>query len=198
MAREPPVNSFKPPDENHQRRLEKTNKTQQESPSNSSYSSTNSRNNEAMHIAISERELDGIQKIISQEREKLIHRKLFTGNDFTNQDLQYTKKSSESIVPFERTDEAISGNFTEKSQELSLQIRPSSHQFRGDLTTGVCSPGEEVPLIAISSKMDGPIVGTMEGTRNRIVITKISLKYPAIMIDPSSPIRKLNTPINPT
>ncbi|KAH0768928.1 hypothetical protein KY290_012909 [Solanum tuberosum] len=159
MAREPPVNGFRPPDENQQRRLEKTNKTHQESPSNSSYSSTNSRNNEAMHIASSERELDGIHKIISQDREKLIHGKLSTGNESTNQELQYTKKSCESIVPFERTDEAISGNFTEKSQELSLQIRPTSHQFHGDLTTGVYSPGREVPLTVILGKMDGPIVG---------------------------------------
>jgi len=157
MARAPPVSTFKPPNQSHQRFPEKTNKTHQESPSNSSYSSTNSRNNEAMHITISKRELDGIQKIISPDREKLIHRKLFRGNDSNNQGLQHTKKSSDSIEPFQRSDEAISGNFAEKSPDLHLKICPSSHQFHGDLTTGVYSPGEEIHLTTISSKMDGPI-----------------------------------------
>ncbi|KAH0674037.1 hypothetical protein KY284_025124 [Solanum tuberosum] len=95
---------------------EKTNKTHQESSSNSSYSSTNSRNTEAMHIAISERELDGIQRIISTDRERLIHTKLFKENESTKQELQHTKKLDESIVPFERTDEAISGNFAKKNR----------------------------------------------------------------------------------
>ncbi|KAG5595247.1 hypothetical protein H5410_036479 [Solanum commersonii] len=159
MAREPPVSTCKPPDESHQRRPEKKNKTHQESSSNSFYSSTNSRNNEAMHIALSEGELDGIQKLISSDRERLIHRKLVAGNDSTNQELQHTKNLDESIVPIKRTDVAISGNFTEKSPELRLQIRPSSHQLHDDLTTGVCSPDEGVHLNAIPSKMDGPIVG---------------------------------------
>ncbi|KAH0748241.1 hypothetical protein KY290_027473 [Solanum tuberosum] len=35
----------------------------------------------------------------------------------------------------ESTDEAISGNFAEKLPDLRLQIRPSSHQFHGNLTT---------------------------------------------------------------
>ncbi|KAG5585846.1 hypothetical protein H5410_046280 [Solanum commersonii] len=114
-----------------------------------------------MHIAISGTELDGLQKIISPNREKMFHSKLFRGNDCTNQGLQHTKKLSDSIVPFERSDEANSRNFTKKLPDLRLQIRPSSHQFHDDLTTGVYSPGEEVHLIAISSKMDGPIVGDM-------------------------------------
>ncbi|KAG5568245.1 hypothetical protein H5410_064740 [Solanum commersonii] len=85
--------------------------------------------------------------------------KAIRGNDSTNQELQHTKNLDESIVPIERTEVAISGNFTEKSPELRLQIRPSSHQIHEDLTTGVCSPGEGVHLKAIPSKMDGPIVG---------------------------------------
>ncbi|KAH0674030.1 hypothetical protein KY290_026276 [Solanum tuberosum] len=159
MAREPPVSTVKPPDGSYQRRPEMLNKTHQESSSNSSYSSTNLPNTKAMHIAILERELDGMQEIISPERETLICKKLFKGNDSTNQELQHTKKLGESIVPVERTDEAIFGNFAKKLPNLSLQIRLSSHQFHGDLTIGVCSPGEEVHLTSISSKMDCPIVG---------------------------------------
>ncbi|KAH0695795.1 hypothetical protein KY289_013277 [Solanum tuberosum] len=134
MAHELPVSLSKPSDQSHQRRLEKTNKTHQESTSNSSYNSTNL-------------------------SDKLIHPKLFRGNDSTTQGLQYTEKSSDSILPIERTDEAISGTFAEKSPEMRIQIRPPSHQFHGDLNTGVYSPGEEVHLTAISSRMDRPISG---------------------------------------
>ncbi|KAG5605823.1 hypothetical protein H5410_027315 [Solanum commersonii] len=84
---------FKPSDQSHQRRPEKTNKTNQESPSNSSYSST-----------------------------KL-------------------------------SDEAIFENIVEKLPDLRLQIRPSSHQFHGDLKTGVYSPSEE--QVAEKLKGDG-------------------------------------------
>ncbi|KAG5585252.1 hypothetical protein H5410_045686 [Solanum commersonii] len=112
-----------------------------------------------MQIMISKGELDGIQKIISPDRKRLIHRKWVKGNDSTNQELQHTQNLDESIVPFERTDKAIYGNFANKSPDLSLQIHRSSHQFHDDLTTAVCSPGEGVHLNAISSKMDGPIIG---------------------------------------
>uniref|UniRef100_M1DNV2 Bifunctional endo-1,4-beta-xylanase xylA n=1 Tax=Solanum tuberosum TaxID=4113 RepID=M1DNV2_SOLTU len=161
MAREPPVSLFQAAGPSHLRRSEETNKTHQESLSNSSYNSTNSRNTEAMNIAISERELEGIQKIISPGRDRLIHRKLLTGNDSPNQGLQHTQKSHDSTMPIARSDEAISGELVAHSPELRLQIRPSSQQFHGDLTTGDCSPGEEVHLTAISSKMAGQIIGDM-------------------------------------
>jgi len=80
-----------------------------------------------MNIAISWIELDGIQKIISPERTELIQRKLFSGNDSTNQGLQHTKKSHDSTGPIARSEEVISEKFTEKSPELRLQIRPISH-----------------------------------------------------------------------
>ncbi|KAG5613692.1 hypothetical protein H5410_013516 [Solanum commersonii] len=44
MARASPVNLLRPPDQSHRRRYEETNKTHHGSSSNSSYSSTNSRN----------------------------------------------------------------------------------------------------------------------------------------------------------
>ncbi|KAG5631443.1 hypothetical protein H5410_003160 [Solanum commersonii] len=89
----------------------------------------------------------------------MIHRNLFRGNNSTTQGLQYTEKSSDSISPIERTDEAISGTFAKKSPEKLLQIRPSSHQFHGDLNTRVYSPGEEVHLSVISSRINRPISG---------------------------------------
>ncbi|KAH0665202.1 hypothetical protein KY290_027477 [Solanum tuberosum] len=73
--------------------------------------------------------------------------------------LQHTKTSHDSTVPIARSNEAISGKFVEKSPELRLQISPVSHQFHVILTNGDCSPGEEVHLTTISSKMDGPVTG---------------------------------------
>ncbi|KAG5631331.1 hypothetical protein H5410_003048 [Solanum commersonii] len=96
MECEPPVGLFKSPDQGHLRCLQQMNKTHHESPSNSSYNSMNLRNNEVMHIAISERELDGIQNIISPDHEKL----------------QHTKKSCDSISPIERTEEVNSGKIS--------------------------------------------------------------------------------------
>ncbi|KAG5613693.1 hypothetical protein H5410_013517 [Solanum commersonii] len=112
-----------------------------------------------MSIAISEKELDGIQKINSPGRDRMIHRELFSGNDSTNQGLQHTQKSHDSIEPITRTDEAISGKIAAISPELRLQICPSSHNFHGVLTTGDCSHGEEVHLPSSSSKMAGQITG---------------------------------------
>ncbi|KAH0684401.1 hypothetical protein KY285_021903 [Solanum tuberosum] len=161
MARAPPVSLIRPPDQSHQRRPEETNKIHHESASNSSYNSTKSRNTEAMNIAISERELDGIQKFISPDHDKLIHRKLFSGNDSPNQGLQHTQKSHDSITPIVRSEEAISEKIGTNPSELRLQIRPTSHQFHGDLTTGDCSLGDEVHLTAISREMASQITGDM-------------------------------------
>ncbi|KAH0736057.1 hypothetical protein KY285_011764 [Solanum tuberosum] len=159
MAREPPGGILRPPDLSQQGRLEQTNKTHEDSPSNSSYSSTNSRNNEAMLVAISEKELDGIQKVISPDRDMVIHGNLFSGNDSTNQGLQHTEKSSYSILPIARTEEAISEKIAGSSSEMRHQFRPTSQQFHGELSTGDYSPGEGVHLTAISSEMDGLIAG---------------------------------------
>uniref|UniRef100_M1DR39 Uncharacterized protein n=1 Tax=Solanum tuberosum TaxID=4113 RepID=M1DR39_SOLTU len=159
MAHEPPVSFFRSPDQSLPERPEQTNKTHQAASPNSSYNSTNSQNTD--HIAICEMELDGIQKIISSDRDKLIHRRLFSGNDPTNQGLQHTQKSHDSVAPIARYGEAISGNFDANSPELRLQIRPTSHQFHDDLTTGNCSPGEEVHPTAISGKMASQITGNM-------------------------------------
>ncbi|KAG5568613.1 hypothetical protein H5410_064364 [Solanum commersonii] len=87
MVHAPPVNLFRPPDQSHLRRSKEMNKTHQESPSNSSYNYTKLQNKEELNITNLEKELEGIQKIISPDRDKLIHQKLFSGNDSTNQGL---------------------------------------------------------------------------------------------------------------
>ncbi|KAG5580298.1 hypothetical protein H5410_050925 [Solanum commersonii] len=117
-----------------------------------------------MNIVIFEKELDGIQKINSPGRDRMIHRELFGGNDSTNQGLQHTQKSHDSIEPITRTDEAISGKIAAISPELRIQICPSSHHFHGVLTTGDCSHGEEVHLPSSSSKMAGQITGDKDSS----------------------------------
>ncbi|KAK6780036.1 hypothetical protein RDI58_022220 [Solanum bulbocastanum] len=144
MAREPPVGTVRPPDQAQQERLNQTNKTHHQPPSNSSYNSVNLRNNEAMNSANSRREIEGKQKIIPPVRDSLNRAKMVEGNDYTSQDLQHTKKSRDSISLFERSGEAISGRIVEKSPEIRLQIRAHSHHFQGELNTRDYSPGEEV------------------------------------------------------
>uniref|UniRef100_M1DU40 GE24176 n=1 Tax=Solanum tuberosum TaxID=4113 RepID=M1DU40_SOLTU len=160
MARELPEVPFRPPDQTHQERLDKTNKTHPQSPSNSISNSVNSRMNEAMNVAISERELDGIRKNISTDLNDVFYERLANGDDSPNQELQHTKKSVVSIIPIARSEDAISGQIANESPERRLQIRASSQQIRGDLSSGDYSPDEEVHLTAISSQMDARIAGS--------------------------------------
>ncbi|KAK4707023.1 hypothetical protein R3W88_033410 [Solanum pinnatisectum] len=60
MAREPPVGTVRPPNQAQQERLNQTNKTHHQPPSNSSYNSVNLRNNEAMNSANSQREIEAM------------------------------------------------------------------------------------------------------------------------------------------
>ncbi|KAH0665191.1 hypothetical protein KY290_027468 [Solanum tuberosum] len=172
MAREPPVGTFRPPDQSQQGRLGQTNKTHRESPSNSSHNSMNSRINEAMNCANPVRELAGIQKIISPDRDRLIRGKLLSENDST-QGLQHTTESEDSTLPIARSGEVIYGKITTVSPGLSPQIRAISQQFHGDLNTGDYSPDEEVHLTGISSEMDGPIAGDINSGDRAIENWKI-------------------------
>ncbi|KAG5631448.1 hypothetical protein H5410_003165 [Solanum commersonii] len=97
-----------------------------------------------MHIVISKRELDGIQKIISPDRNKVSHQKLFSGDDSALQRLHHTKKSCDSTAPIERTEEMNFGKSSEKLPEHRLQI--------------------QVHLTEISSKMDCPITENMNSS----------------------------------
>ncbi|KAH0661511.1 hypothetical protein KY284_026442 [Solanum tuberosum] len=154
MAREPPVDNFRPPDQSQQGRHEQKNKTHQELQSNSSYNFMKSRHNEAMNIAISEKELEGIQKIISSEHDMVIQEMLFSGKDYTSQDLQHTKKSGDYSLPIARTEEAIS----EKIAAPSPELRPQFLYFPNNFV----AIGALVITHQVMSKMDGPIAGDKE------------------------------------
>ncbi|KAK6780084.1 hypothetical protein RDI58_022268 [Solanum bulbocastanum] len=81
MAREPPIGIVRPPNQSQKGRSDQTNKTHQESSSNSTSSSMNLQIKEVMNSASSERELDEVQEIISPSYDGLIREKLITGND---------------------------------------------------------------------------------------------------------------------
>jgi len=121
-----------------------------------------------MNSAISKRELEGIQKIISPDQDKQIQRKLFIGNESPNQGLQHTQKPHDSIEPIARSGVGIFGEIGANSPEMRLLIRPTSHHFHGELTTGDCSPGEEVRPIPSSSKMAGQITGDMKSSKQTV------------------------------
>ncbi|KAG5599229.1 hypothetical protein H5410_030599 [Solanum commersonii] len=139
-------------------RVDQRNKTHQQSPNTSSSNSVKSRINEAINIAISERELDGIRKNISSDHTDVIHEKVIRGNDSPHKDLQYTTKSLDFIAPIARTEGANSGQIVEESPERRLQIRTSSQQIRDVVSTGVYSPDEELHHTTKSSDSNTPIV----------------------------------------
>jgi len=122
MAREPPVELSRPPDEDQLERHCKSNKTHLATPHNSSYSSSNSQNTEAINTAISERELDGIRKINSPEVHVSIHGKSIVVMKSPNHDLYSTKKPTDSIVPIERSREANLERNANKSPEVRTQF----------------------------------------------------------------------------
>ncbi|KAG5606146.1 hypothetical protein H5410_027638 [Solanum commersonii] len=151
MAREPPMVLFRPSDQSLQERLEQMNKTHQQSPSISISNSVNSRMNEAINIASSEKEIDGNRKNISIDLNIVFYGKLVSGDDSPRQELQHTTKSLDSFIPIARPEEVISEQIAKESQERRLQIRSSSQQIRGDLN--------KVHLIAISSQGDARVAG---------------------------------------
>ncbi|KAH0655533.1 hypothetical protein KY285_030415 [Solanum tuberosum] len=110
MAREPPMELPRPPDIDQPERHGKSNKTQLAMPHNSSHSSSNSQNIEAINTAILEKELDGTRKIISPEVHVSIHGK--------------------------STDVMKSPKHDLCSPEVRPQIRRSSSQVLTDSTTG--------------------------------------------------------------
>ncbi|KAH0709370.1 hypothetical protein KY284_010797 [Solanum tuberosum] len=167
MAREPPVELSRPPDEDQLERHGKSNKTHLATPHNSSYSSSNSQNTEAINTAISERELDGIRKVISPEVHVSIHGKSITVMKSPNHDLYATKNPTDSIVPIERSREANLERNANKSPEVRTQIRRSSSQVLADSTTGDYSPQLEVHLTEIWSEMDGGIIGEEDSGETR-------------------------------
>ncbi|WMV45632.1 hypothetical protein MTR67_039017 [Solanum verrucosum] len=167
MAREPPMELSRPPDEEQLERHGKSNKTHLATPHNSSYSSSNTQKTEAINTAISEREMDGIRKINSPELHVSIHGKSIVVMKSPNHDLYSTKNPTDSIVPIERYRDANLERNANKSPEVHTQIRRSSSQVLADSTTGDYSPQLEVHLTEISSEMDGGIIGEEDSGETR-------------------------------
>ncbi|KAG5613680.1 hypothetical protein H5410_013504 [Solanum commersonii] len=167
MAREPPVELSQPPDKDHLERYGKSNKTQLATPHNSSYSSSNSQNTEAINTATSERELDGTIKIISPEVHVSIHGKSIAVTKSSKHDLYSTKNPTDYIVPIERSRDANLERNANKSPEVHPQIRRSLSQVLADSTTGDYSPQMEVHPTEILSEMDGGIIGEEDSGETR-------------------------------
>ncbi|KAH0639356.1 hypothetical protein KY285_035942 [Solanum tuberosum] len=147
MAREPPAELPRPPDKDQPERHGKSNKSHQTKPHNSSHSSSNSQNTEAINTVILEKELEGTHKIISHP--------------------------TDSTVPIERSRDAILKGIANKFLEVRPQIRSSSGQVLADSATGDYSPQLEVHLTEISIELDGGIIGGEDFGKTRGQLTGV-------------------------
>ncbi|KAK4733758.1 hypothetical protein R3W88_008019 [Solanum pinnatisectum] len=162
MATEPPGMPLRPPDQTQSVRNSNSYKPQQGASSDSSANSSKLRRIEAMHVAISEEELDWARKIISLEQSGLIRVNSNGNQESTSKDLSNIQKSSDSILRIERSEMEKFGGITAKSPEGRLQFRPSSEERNEVPTTGECSPCQGAHHTGISSHSDGGIFGDIK------------------------------------
>ncbi|KAH0709399.1 hypothetical protein KY284_010826 [Solanum tuberosum] len=134
-------------------------KIHQGSSSDSSYNSSKLRREEAIHVAISEREFDWAQKIMSMARSGEIRVQRSGEGDSQSKDLHNTQKSVESTFPFARNREAIYGRITGKSPQLRFQERGSFEEIRAEKFNGDYSPVFVEHLTAISSNFNDEVNG---------------------------------------
>lgn len=113
MANIPPVELSRPPDQMEMMHRPNMSKTHLVSSSDSSYNSSKLRREEEIYAAISERELDWAQKIISMARSGEIQVLKSGEGDSQAKDLYYTQKSHESTFPIARNREAIYGGIAQ-------------------------------------------------------------------------------------
>ncbi|KAH0695805.1 hypothetical protein KY289_013287 [Solanum tuberosum] len=112
-------------------------KTNQESPSNSPYNSSNLQKDEAIYVAISERELDETGKINSHGQTKMIRANMEVHMDSPIQDLVLVQISIDSTLPIERSK---FGDFLKIANEaplLRIQVRTNYAPDKEDSFTGV-------------------------------------------------------------
>lgn len=115
---------------------------QQATSTNSSHSSSNLQSNESTTVAILQKELEWVHKIISLERKGLIQVKATDEKESPADDLQLNKSSTHFVLPIVSPQEAIFARIDSKSPQRRLQFRSISNEIRGRLTTGECSPGD--------------------------------------------------------
>ncbi|XP_049351583.1 uncharacterized protein LOC125806777 [Solanum verrucosum] len=114
---------------------------------------------EAIHVAISEEELDWARKIISLDQSGLIHVNLTRNNESPSKDLVTSQKSQDSIEQIGRSVKAISVEIVEKLPQTRRHIRTTSDGNKEVSTTGESSPGLDVHLTEISTSFNGEIAG---------------------------------------
>ncbi|KAH0639252.1 hypothetical protein KY290_036531 [Solanum tuberosum] len=173
MAREPPAELPRSPDDVQMERLNVNYKTHPATLSDSSYNSTNLQNTVAINTAISVKELEGTRKIIPPEASALIHGNASGVMESPIHDLHPRKKSSDSTAPIDRNHQAIFARDANESPESRSQLRATSSQVRADSTIGDYSPHEEVHFTEISSRMDGGIASGGNSDQNRTQLTGV-------------------------
>ncbi|KAG5599177.1 hypothetical protein H5410_030547 [Solanum commersonii] len=172
MAIEPPGMQLRPPDQSQSTEISNMNKPQLGASSDSSANSSKLRRTEAIHIAISEEELDWARKIMSLEQSGMIRLNSTGNHESTSKDLPTVQKSNDSIAQIERSMKAISGEIIAKSLEVRPQFRPPFDEINETSTTGESSPDQEVHHTAISTRLDGEITGDINS--DQVIRTSIN------------------------
>lgn len=140
--------------------LVETNKTQFESPSNSTPSSENLQNTQVITGHLTEEELLCIQKFISLSKSGKIQGIPGIGNESPHVNPPTNKNSANSLFPIKRSDEAILARIAPELPESHLHFQPIFSEIRRSLSTGDYSPGEGAPSGKNLAKSDGQIAGT--------------------------------------
>ncbi|KAH0639192.1 hypothetical protein KY285_035778 [Solanum tuberosum] len=199
MATEPPGKQLRPPNQVQSMRNSITYKPQQGASSESSDNSSKMRRIEAIHVAISEEELDWARKIISLEQSGMIQVNSTRNNESPSKDLPTVEKSHNSIAQIGRSEMAIFGEIAKKSQQTRLQIRATSDEMNDISTTGESSPGQGVHLTTILTRLYGGIAGEVKSgqvTRTPVNNGEETLPQTHPCDKDNSPEDKLTAPID--
>ncbi|KAH0658154.1 hypothetical protein KY289_026902 [Solanum tuberosum] len=145
MAIEPPEKQLLPPDQVHLVRNSNSYKPQLSASPESSDNSSKLRRIEAIHVAISEEELDWARKIISLDQSRLIHVNSTRNNESPSKDLVTSQISQDFIEQIGRS--------------TRRRIRTTSDGTKEVSTTGESSPGLDVHLTEILTSFNGEITG---------------------------------------
>ncbi|KAK6786207.1 hypothetical protein RDI58_014732 [Solanum bulbocastanum] len=122
MATEPPGKELRQPDQGQSTRNSSVYKPQLDASPESSANSSKLRRIEAIHVAISEEELDWARKIMSLDQAGMIRVNSSGKPESTTKDLHTTQKSHVSISQIESSKKTISGEIASKSPDVHLQF----------------------------------------------------------------------------
>ncbi|KAH0660297.1 hypothetical protein KY289_029045 [Solanum tuberosum] len=159
MATEPPGMQLRPPDQYYSTRNSNINKPQEGASPESSDNSSKLRRTEAIHVAISEQELDWARKIMSLDQSGMIRVNSTGNNESTSNDLSIVQKSNDSSSLIERSMKASFEEIAEKSSDGRPGFRPPSDVMNEVLNIGESSPCQELHPTGISTLFDDEISG---------------------------------------